>query len=162
MDSWYLLFCKPRQEARAQVNLQNQGMEAFFPLLKTEKLVKGRRTFKESALFPNYLFVRLNSQQCNFSAVKNTRGISGFVSYGSSYQIVPDLLISELQKFQPNIDSQNLPSSGDLVYLSNGSFNGVQAIYQEPDGDMRSILLVNLLNQKIKMSVDNRDIKKAG
>ncbi|MFY8327041.1 transcription/translation regulatory transformer protein RfaH [Pseudoalteromonas sp. ZZD1] len=162
MDSWYLLFCKPRQEARAKINLQNQGIEAFFPLLKTEKLVKGRRTVKESALFPNYLFVRLNSQNCNFSAVKNTRGISGFVSYGASYQIVPEQLISELQNFEPNLNTNDLPNAGDLVYLNNGSFKDVQAIFKEPDGDMRSILLINLLNQKTEITVDNKDIRKVG
>lgn len=162
MDSWYLLFCKPRQEARAKINLQNQGIEAFFPLLKTEKLVKGRRTVKESALFPNYLFVRLNSQNCNFSAVKNTRGISGFVSYGASYQIVPEQLISELQNFKPNLNTNDLPNAGDLVCLNNGSFKDVQAIFKEPDGDMRSILLINLLNQKIEVTVDNKDIRKVG
>ncbi len=162
MDSWYLLFCKPRQEQRAQINLQNQGIEAFFPLLKTEKLVKGRRTVKESALFPNYLFVRLNSQNCNFAAVKNTRGISGFVSYGASYQIVPEHLISELQNFKTDLAINDLPSAGDLVYLNNGSFKDVQAIFKEPDGDMRSILLINLLNQKIEVTVDNKDIRKVG
>lgn len=162
MDSWYLLFCKPRQEERAKINLQNQGIEAFFPLLKTEKLIKGRRTFKETALFPNYLFVRLNSQNCNFSAIKNTRGVSGFVSYGASYQIVPEQLINTLQNVKPNLEANDLPNAGDLVYLNNGSFKDVQAIFKEPDGDMRSILLVNLLNKKVEITVENIDIRKVG
>ncbi|WP_338052586.1 transcriptional activator RfaH [Pseudoalteromonas rhizosphaerae] len=102
MDSWYLLFCKSRQEARAQINLQNQGIEAFFPQLEKHQLVKGRRTFKKSVVFPNYLFVRLNAKTCNFAAVKNTRGISGFVSYGASYQLVPDLLNQRIKKSPTN------------------------------------------------------------
>ncbi|CAM4284829.1 transcription termination/antitermination NusG family protein [Pseudoalteromonas ostreae] len=69
MDSWCLLFCKSRQETRAQVNLQNQGIKAFFLSYKTV-LIKGRRTFKQSAVFPNYLFLRLNPQTGNFSAAK--------------------------------------------------------------------------------------------
>ncbi|CAM3979800.1 MULTISPECIES: transcription/translation regulatory transformer protein RfaH [Pseudoalteromonas] len=162
MDSWYLLFCKSKQEARAQINLQNQGIEAFFPQLEKHQLIKGRRTFKQSAVFPNYLFVRLNATTGNFSSVKNTRGISGFVTYGATYQIVPEQLINELKNFELNQCDSNLPQSGDLVYLNNGSFKDVQAIFKEPDGDMRSILLVNLLNQKIEMSVDNREVKKVG
>ena len=162
MDSWYLLFCKSRQEARAQANLQNQGIEAFFPQLQKQQLIKGRRTFKQSAVFPNYLFVRLNPHIGNFAAVKNTRGISGFVSYGASYQLVPELLINELKNVQLAQDCNNLPQAGDLVCVSNSSFKDVQAIFKEPDGDMRSILLVNLLNQRIEMSVDNRELKKVG
>ena len=162
MDSWYLLFCKSRQESRAQINLQNQGIEAFFPQLEKQQLINGRRTVKQSPVFPNYLFVRLNAITGNFAAVKNTRGISGFVSYGASYQLVPELLINELKNAQLTQDSNNLPQPGDLVCLNNGSFKDVQAIFKEPDGDMRSILLVNLLNKQIEMSVDNSDVRKVG
>ena len=97
MESWYLVVCKPKQEERAKTNLQNQGIEAFYPKLTTERLVKGRRTVKQTALFPNYLFVCLESKNGNFSAVKNTRGIGGFVSYGSQYQLVSTHIINQLK-----------------------------------------------------------------
>lgn len=159
MDSWYLLFCKSRQEARVQANLQNQGIESFFAQLQVEKIIRGRRTLKESALFPNYLFVKLNPHTGNFAAVKNTRGVSGFVSYGASYQLVPEQLINELKNCEQAQGSNNLPQPGDLVYFNNGSFKDIQAIYKEPDGDMRSILLVNLLNKQVEMSVENKSIE---
>eukprot|EP01093_Parvamoeba_rugata_P012844 TRINITY_DN3839_c0_g3_i1.p1 TRINITY_DN3839_c0_g3~~TRINITY_DN3839_c0_g3_i1.p1 ORF type:complete len:163 (-),score=23.54 TRINITY_DN3839_c0_g3_i1:763-1251(-) len=162
MDSWYLLFCKSRQEERVKANLTNQGIEAFFPLFKTEKLIRGRRTMKEFPLFPNYLFVRLNSQNSNFAAVNNTRGVSGFVTYGERYQKVPNQLIHKLQDYQPCLESGGLPSSGETVYLNNGSFKDVRAIYKEQDGDMRSILLISLLNKKVEISVSNNDIRKVG
>ncbi|GEB69762.1 transcriptional regulator [Pseudoalteromonas carrageenovora] len=159
MESWYLVLCKPRQEERAQTNLHNQGIKAFYPKLTTEKLIKGRRTLKQSALFPNYLFVCLESQNGNFSAVKNTRGINGFVSYGANYQIVPNKLIEQLQCERSQTLESTLPKSGDVVNVSSASFKNIQAIYKEPDGDVRSILLINLLNKPIQMSVDNKDIE---
>lgn len=159
MESWYLLFCKAKQELRAQTNLQNQGFEVFFPEHKIERIVKGRRSIKTSPLFPNYLFIKLNTQNCNFSAVKNTRGVSGFVAYGSKFQIVPEQLISQLRSFETACEvKSDLPKTGDVVYLNTESFKNVQAIYQEPDGDMRSILLVNLLNKQVTVSVDNKEI----
>ncbi|MEJ2911285.1 transcription/translation regulatory transformer protein RfaH [Pseudoalteromonas sp. C12FD-1] len=158
MESWYLVTCKPRQEERAATNLLNQGIGVFYPKLTTEKLVKGRRTVKQSALFPNYLFVCLESQNGNFSAVKNTRGISGFVSYGANYQIVPTALIEQLKSERLQTNDSTLPKAGDVVSVHNNSFNNISAIYKEPDGDMRSILLINLLNKQVEMSVDNKDI----
>ncbi|MBZ2192825.1 transcription/translation regulatory transformer protein RfaH [Pseudoalteromonas arctica] len=158
MESWYLVTCKPRQEERAATNLLNQGIEVFYPKLTTEKLVKGRRTIKQSALFPNYLFVCLESQNGNFSAVKNTRGIGGFVSYGASYQLVSEHIMNLLQNERSHTTESKIPKTGDVVSIINESFNNIQAIYKEPDGDMRSILLINLLNQKIEMSVDNKEI----
>tara|TARA_B100001059_G_scaffold8201_1_gene6801 strand:- start:153 stop:635 length:483 start_codon:yes stop_codon:yes gene_type:complete len=159
MESWYLITCKPRQEERAASNLLNQGIEVFYPKLTTEKLVKGRRTVKQSALFPSYLFICLESQNGNFFAVKNTRGISGFVSYGGSYQIVPTALIEQLQSKRSQTVESTMPKTGDVVSVNNCSFNNIKAIYKEPDGDMRSILLINLLNKQVEMSVDNKDIE---
>ena len=54
--------------------------------------------------------------------------------------------------------TSSLPKAGDVVYLNTESFKNVQAIYQEPDGDMRSILLVNLLNKQVTVSVENKEI----
>ncbi|ODS13146.1 transcription/translation regulatory transformer protein RfaH [Pseudoalteromonas tetraodonis] len=159
MENWYLVMCKPRQEERAKANLTNQGIEAFYPKLTTEKLIKGRRTVKQLALFPNYLFVRLELKSGNFSAVKNTRGIGGFVSYGASYQVVPISLIEQLQSECSQTVESTMPKAGDVVSVNNDSFKGIQAIYKEPSGDMRSILLINLLNKQIEMSVDNKDIE---
>ncbi len=159
MGIWYLVVCKPRQEERAKTNLLNQGIEAFYPKLTTETLVKGRRTIKNSALFPNYLFVYLDPQNDNFSVVKNTRGIGGFISYGSMYQVAPNSLIFALKTSCSHCSESKIPKPGDVVTLNNDSFHSVEAIYKEPDGDMRSILLVNLLNKRIEMSVDNKEIK---
>jgi len=159
MESWYLLFCKSKQELRAQTNLQNQGFEVFFPEHKIERIVKGRRTIRTSPLFPSYLFIKLDSQNCNFSAVKNTRGVSGFVAYSHKFQIVPEQLIAQLKSMSDMSEvTSSLPKAGDVVYLNTESFKNVQAIYQESDGDMRSILLVNLLNKQVTVSVDNKEI----
>jgi transcriptional antiterminator RfaH len=159
MESWYLVVCKPKQEERAKTNLQNQGIEAFYPKLTTERLVKGRRTAKQTALFPNYLFVCLEPKNGNFSAVKNTRGIGGFVSYGANYQLVSTQIINQLKNERSHTAESKIPKTGDVVNVNNNSFSNIQAIYKEPDGDLRSILLINLLNQKIEVSVDNKDIK---
>jgi transcriptional antiterminator RfaH len=158
VDSWYLLTCKPRQEERAHTNLKGQGIESFFPKLTTQKILNGRKSIKQSALFPNYLFVRLESQNGHFSAVKNTRGVNGFVSYGATYQQVPDQLVAILKSERVNCIESFLPKTGDTVCVNNTSFNNVSAIYKQPDGDMRSVLLINLLNQQIEVSVDNKDI----
>jgi len=159
MESWYLVMCKPRQEERAKANLNNQGIKAFYPILTTEKLVKGRRTVKQVALFPNYLFVCLDSKSGPFAAVKNTRGIGSFVTYGANYQVVPLAIIEYLNNHKSHTVESQLPKQGDAVSVNNNSFKNIDAIYKEPDGDLRSILLINLLNKQVEMSVDNTDIE---
>ncbi|MBA6222874.1 transcription/translation regulatory transformer protein RfaH [Colwellia sp. MB02u-18] len=162
MEKWYLLMCKPRQEERVHTNLNNQGVSSFYPKLSTEKILKGRRTLKQTALFPNYLFVCVDSENGPFAAVKNTRGVASFVRCGAKYQPVPNALIHQLKQERAESSESRLPKTGEVVGLTNASFNNIDAIYQQPDGDMRSILLINLLNRQVTISVDNKDIAANG
>jgi transcriptional antiterminator RfaH len=146
MKYWYLLMCKPRQEERVHTNLNNQGVGSFYP------------TLKQSALFPNYLFVCVDSENGPFAAVKNTRGVAHFVRCGAKYQPVPNELIHQLKQECVENRESRLPKAGELVGLTNASFNNIDAIYQQSDGDMRSILLMNLLNRQVSISVDNKGI----
>ncbi|MBO7928069.1 transcription/translation regulatory transformer protein RfaH [Pseudoalteromonas sp. K222D] len=156
MKTWYLVTCKSRQEDRAATNICNQGIECFYPKIITERLQRGRKTIKESALFPSYIFVRLNDVNGKFSVVKNTRGINGFVAYGSKYQKVPNELVNSL--INERLTESLLPESGDTVLVNNTSFKNIEAIYKEPDGDVRSIILINMLNKKVEVSIENKDI----
>ncbi|BBC39540.1 transcription antitermination protein RfaH [Photobacterium damselae subsp. piscicida] len=53
-----------------------------------------------------------------------------------------------------------LPKPGESLTLSQGQFKGIDAIYQEPDGEKRSFMLINLLGRAVKVSVDNKDLIK--
>ncbi|RRS06926.1 transcription/translation regulatory transformer protein RfaH [Pseudoalteromonas sp. J010] len=157
MECWYLLYCKPKQEFRAQSNLKNQGIASCFPTITKRKTASARSTVQP--LFPRYLFVKLNPHSSHFSAVKHTRGVADFIRYGTDLQIVPEELVMQLMnKDEAPVECDF--QEGDLVQLTEGCYRDVQAIYQQPDGEMRSILLIKLLNQYTKVVVDNCTIKK--
>ncbi len=46
------------------------------------------------------------------------------------------------------------------VIITEGAFEGFQAIFTEPDGEARSMLLLNLINKEIKHSVKNTEFRK--
>jgi transcription elongation factor/antiterminator RfaH len=97
---WYLLTTKPRSEQRASDNLEAQGYEAFFPQFKNTRLLSGKRVQKVEALFPGYLFVKveLTSAQTNFNALRSTRGVGNFVCFGSDPSVVSEQLIAQLKQ----------------------------------------------------------------
>ena len=151
--TWYLLYCKKGQEHKAQINLANQNVESFFPKIKKNKIVRGKATLKEEALFPSYVFVALN-EQSNYNAVRSTRGVIDFIKFGAKYQQVSNELIQSLQQKQCVIEDTT-PKQGDKVTLNNAQFKNVEAIYKCNDGEKRSILLLNLLNKHVEVSVEN-------
>ncbi|HDY2882973.1 TPA: transcription/translation regulatory transformer protein RfaH [Escherichia coli] len=90
-----------------------------------------------------------------------TRGVSHFVRFGASPAIVPSAVIHQLSVYKPkDIVDPSTPYPGDKVIITEGAFEGFQAIFTEPDGEARSMLLLNLINKEIKHSVKNTEFRK--
>ncbi|WP_105167350.1 transcription/translation regulatory transformer protein RfaH [Pseudoalteromonas sp. T1lg23B] len=157
MERWYLLYCKPKQEARAHSNLSNQGIESCFPTYKKSKTAMSKLV--EQPLFPRYLFVKLDPYSVHFSAVKYTRGVTDFVRYGSKLQVVPDELVAQLMQHSKQ-ESDCEIKTGDTVKITEGCYKDLLAIYQQPEGDIRSVLLIKLLNQYTQIIASNSAIQK--
>lgn len=161
--SWFLLFCKAKEEQRALENLKNQGIEAFYPSRKVEKVRKGIRSIKNEALFPNYLFVKLDPKVANFNAIRSTRGVASFVKFGLSHAKVANSLIEKIQQFddaqQLTVSDDSIIKPGEKVVVTQGIYQGLEAIYQNNVGLERSVLLIKLLEQEAKLELDNKDFK---
>jgi transcriptional antiterminator RfaH len=164
MDNWYVLYCKPRQEQRAQQHLANQGFNSFVPLITVNKIKAGKQLKVTEPMFPRYLFLQIGCEQLNLSTIRSTRGISDFVRFGMQLAQVPASLITALSQQQQILqqqENQNVPfKTGDALTVINGPFSGIQAVYQLAEGDKRSIILLNLLGQWVKTTMDNQQIQK--
>lgn len=126
-----------------------------------EKIVRGKRTAVSEPLFPNYLFVEFDPEVIHTTTINATRGVSHFVRFGASPAIVPSAVIHQLSVYKPkDIVDPATPYPGDKVIITEGAFEGFQAIFTEPDGEARSMLLLNLINKEIKHSVKNTEFRK--
>ena len=164
--NWLLLQVKPKQEARALENLQCQGGECYCPKIVIEKLSKGRRAEVEEALFPGYLFINVQPEKSGltYTSIRSSRGVSKIVGFGAEPIKVPEALIEQIrhreQADSMGLMAKNLPQAGDSVNITDGPFRGLKAVFSHTDGLQRSIVLINLLNQKTPTSLANTQIKK--
>lgn len=161
MQAWYLLYCKRGQLQRAKEHLERQSVNCLTPMITLEKIVRGKRTSVSEPLFPNYLFVAFDPEVIHTTTVNSTRGVSHFVRFGAQPTTVPETVIHELTHYPPAslIDPQT-PWPGDNVLITTGTFEGFEAIFTEPDGEARSMLLLNLLNRQIVQSIKNTEFRK--
>lgn len=156
MESWFLLQTKSKQENRAVENLERQGVDSFCPMIRVEKLSRGSRVVKQEALFPGYLFVHFDQESVSSTTVRSTRGVSHFVTSAGAPVKVPESLISQLrQRTDPDNEEtvSSLPRKGDWLQIVDGPFRGLNAVFSQPDGNQRAIVLINLLNQKVSASL---------
>ncbi|MFB9214639.1 transcription/translation regulatory transformer protein RfaH [Vibrio sinaloensis] len=163
MKQWYLLYCKRNEQQRAKLHLENQGVECYYPETYVEKIVRGKRQSKKEPLFPSYIFARFDTEQGpTFTTVRSTRGVVDFVRRGATPQVIQGDLVFTLkgiEQAQQCLKQGCLPEKGDTVKVANGQFAGIEAIYQQADGERRSILLVNMLSKQVEVTVDNQDLE---
>lgn len=164
MKDWYLLYCKRSEQERAVINLDRQGAECYYPQVMIEKVVRGKRCLCNEPLFPSYIFVNFDPETLSYTTVRSTRGVADFIRQGALPQIVSEELIYNLMINEDNEENnhlfETLPQPGDKLKLEQGKFKGLEAIYQEPDGEKRSFMLINLLGKAVKISIENKDLIK--
>ena len=160
---WLLLQTKSREESCAQEQLENQGCRVFCPYIGVEKISRGKRQVQQEPLFPGYLFLNIDDEQSSisFTSIRSTRGVSKIVRFGEDYTKLPQNLIDSIEKRVSQTHtplSKNTPQQGDKVNITEGPFKGMEAIYQQANGAMRSMVLINLLHQQSSLTVENTAI----
>ena len=130
-------------------------------MISLEKMVRGKRTQVSEPLLPNYLFIEFDPEVIHTTTINATRGVSHFVRFGTQPAMVPSMVIQQLTLQHPDgVVDPETPYPGDKVLITEGAFEGLQAIFTEPDGEMRSMLLLNMMNQQISQSVKNTAFRK--
>ena len=73
---WAVAQTKPKQEYKAEINLNNQGYRCYLPIIERKKFIKDAWVSSTEVFFSNYIFIDLNSKNTNYSKINNTYGIS--------------------------------------------------------------------------------------
>jgi transcriptional antiterminator RfaH len=163
---WHAVFCKPREDARAEENLLNQGFETFRPKTRVRRTLRGRRHLLVESMFPRYLFVRLSHSGEDWGPIRSTRGTVGLVRMGYETPIVPDLVIESLRRrcdeegfigLAGTIDYQ----ANDLVEIIDGPCAGYRAVFQARTSQERVVVLLKLLQYERRVELADTSIRRA-
>jgi transcriptional antiterminator RfaH len=161
MNSWHLIYTKPRQEELALINLKNQHYECYLPFISKEKILQGKKILSKEPMFPRYLFVRLSHDgQQNWSPIRSTKGVSHLVNFGGLAASLDDETMDNLQQ---NIDKSLVAkvfSIDDKVEIIQGPFKGMEAIFNTYQGEERAMLFLHFMAKNITAKFDLRDFKK--
>ncbi|MGE8152638.1 transcription/translation regulatory transformer protein RfaH [Pseudomonas vancouverensis] len=158
---WYLIQCKPRQDARAEENLMRQGFTCYRPTQQVERLQRGRRSVTIESLFPGYLFIQLDQLNDNWLPIRSTRGVNQLVTFGKQPIAVADDLIEQLQQQLSENPVESMAfEPGDRVRINSGSYKELEAIFLARDGTERILILLQLLHREHTLSVPIDAIEK--
>lgn len=159
MLRWYLVHTKPLRESIARSNLGRQGYETYLPQLLETIKPRQRRIERVVALFPRYLFLRLDEGMQSLKPVHSTLGVTGVVRFGPSYANVPDEVIGHLRgREDPGTGLHRLREPerlkpGATVTLTGGAFAGLEAIFEREVGSERASVLLGILGHETRVQV---------
>ncbi|UJF23131.1 transcription/translation regulatory transformer protein RfaH [Shewanella sp. OMA3-2] len=163
MKSWYLLYCKPREELRAQQNLALQQIESYLPMIKESKKSKSTTKMVDVPLFPNYLFIYFDPTEFSVSKIHSTRGASRIIGCKEVMTPIDDRLINSLKRrvnaFVP--EQEKCLAKGDKVTFIDGPFINLEAIFEERNAEKRCYVLFNIMGQQKRILIDEQAIKKS-
>ncbi len=157
---WYVVQSKPGQAEKAAQELRNQGFEVFLPLVKVEKLKRGKRIEQEEPLFPGYLFIELSEVASNWRPIRSTRGVARVITFGNQPAVVPDDVVEQLRDSLKQQAEMRTLEPNQPVRITEGPFANLNAVFTEYDGEKRAFLLLELLGQWQRLSIPLDALKK--
>ena len=166
IERWYAVCCKPRQETVAEENLQRQGFKVYLPRIRIRHRRRGQWLEVVEALFPRYVFIRIDPRQRSTAPVRSTRGVVGLVRFGGQPAVVPDAVMEALRQREDaasgmHEDKRVHFSAGEQIKIVDGALAGMEGVFSQQDGEKRVIVLLELLGKANKVKLDRDWVARA-
>lgn len=164
-QSWYAVYCRPRQESRAAWHLRNQGFAVLYPRARVRVRRGGAWHDRVEPLFPRYAFVQ-SREQSDLGVIRATRGAIGLVRFGTHLPCVPPEVMQAIAaQLEPDeilratrTDELN---PGDPVCVIDGPFAGALAQFAGKAADGRVAVLLEIMQRQSRVELDPGAIRKA-
>jgi transcription antitermination factor NusG len=158
-DRWYAAYTCTHHEKRVAQQLSERHVENFLPLYRSVRRWKDRRKELQLALFPSYVFVRLNLR--DRLQVLQLPGVVSFVSFGGNPAPLLDIEIEMLRQGNANparIAPHPYLKVGRRVRVRSGPFAGTEGILVRRRDGCRVVVSIDLLMRSVAVEVDEADI----
>jgi transcriptional antiterminator RfaH len=158
---WWAVQCKPRQESRAQANLETSGVRTFLPLARHDAPDRAKRgaAAKIEPLFPRYLFARCDAPGMAHR-IRFARGVTKILGIQNRPTAVDDSIIASIQQRVGEDGCVPLAPAfqqGDPVRVVAGPLKDFVGVFESSvTGTDRVRLLVAALHGQIHAVVDER------
>lgn len=165
---WYVAHTYSGYENKVKTNLEkiienrNLGHLIFDIKIPVETVTEvnsvGEEKETESKLLPGYVFVKMIMNDESWHAVRNIRGVTGFVGPGSK----PVPLTEEELGIMQGESSKTSFKIGEEIKIIRGTFEGYSGkIYDISEDGASVTVLVNTGKRDMPVKVDSSDIKLA-
>jgi transcriptional antiterminator RfaH len=158
---WVAVQTHARKEQVALDNLCRQSFLAYCPLVLRTRRRGCQVSTVCGPLFPGYLFVAVDFGTQLWRPLLSTVGVRTVVRMGNRPGIVPTLFIDAMRSREVDgvigIGHERL-RCGQQVRMEAGALQGLIGTIIEMDARARIVVLMDLLNQQVRVQVDRAQV----
>lgn len=159
MSRWYVVNTLPHQEARAEVNLRQQGYRPWLPSMKRVRRHARRVDTVAAPLFPGYLFVELDVESEAWGPINGTFGVRRLLCHRERPAPMPAGFVEALRQTADGDGFLSAPETlgpGQKVRLIAGPLVDCVGTLMHLASNGRVGLLLHLLGQDVSAVVSRR------
>jgi transcription antitermination factor NusG len=157
---WYAIYTSSRHEKVVAKQLEDRGIESFLPLYRSWHRWKDRRKLVDLALFPSYVFVRIEAQKR--LRVLQVPGVVNLVSFNGEPAALPEQEINALRNgLENHVYAEPHPylRVGRKVRVVRGPMAGAEGILSRKKDKHRVVISIDLLMRSIAVEVEGADLE---
>lgn len=169
---WYVAHTYSGHEQRVAQQLKDRIQalklvpyvhEVLIPTQEKIKISRGKKQTIKEKIFPGYLLIRMIMNDDAWAAVRNTRGITGFVGMGKNPTPIPQTEVDTIQKFS----AQKAPkfktsfSMGEAIKIVEGPFTEFLGTVSSIDDEKGKVkVLVSIFGRETPVELDFLQVTK--
>ena len=154
--AWYAVSVRSNFERIVAQSLRGKDYEIFFPAYLSKRRWSDRTKLVECALFPGYLFCRMDLRQR--VPLLDTPGVVALVGIGKSAMPIPEDEIAAIQ----TIVKSGLPvtpypflNAGQAVSIRRGPLAGLDGIVVASKSNCRLVVSVEMLQRSVIVEIES-------
>ncbi|MFH1612722.1 MAG: transcription termination/antitermination protein NusG [bacterium] len=169
---WYVLHTYSGQEEKVKkslehkfktMHLEEKLQQILIPKQEITEIKKGEKKISSRMYFPGYLFIEMELTDDSWYAVRNTQGISGFISTHSKPTPLTEI---EVKKIMLQVEEKKkkfkiVLEKGNSVKIISGPFVGFTGIIDEINEEKFKLkVLVTIFGRSTPIEIDTDQVER--
>lgn len=165
---WYVVHTYSGYENKVMTSLQNmvenmtlqeEIVDIRIPVEDVMEIKNDKKKIVQRKLYPGYVMVKMVMNQLTWYAVRNTRGVTGFVGPGSKTPI--PLTDEEVRRMGvENVTIKLDIKNGDFVNIISGPLDGFSGVVEEVDASRQKVrVVVSMFGRETPVELDFVQVK---
>ena len=162
---WHALYVRSRAEKKVLSQLEENGFNAYLPLITQLKSWSDRKKKVEEPLFKSYVFVYSNEKE--YIPILNVYGVIKFVCFERKAVVVPENQILAIKKFVSDYDrgeefkmlNNEELKMGQMVRIINGPMKGLTGRLETIRNKRHLIVYIDVVGQSIPVHIPRAKVE---